>query len=263
MYWAIFMPKFLIVLLILTSCSFYKYEDYPSFSNFEKLSKQDYLDHLKSLGKVYLKSPGTKVLQLSPQRYVYLNSIYEKILKNNEILLDRKIALKIFIVDSNIPFHFSLPGGQIFFSSELIKNFFESENLFICAFAFEIVKSHRNVYQKTILVPKGYLEAKDLLDLNKIPFESKIEIDKWAYLSMKRAGYDDSAYLIWLKIQNKNSFDFSDLLNGRNITKEEFVFKNFLVKELKGRNNMEADDVVGNSTKGYYDFLAEIRKISK
>lgn len=256
------MPKIIAVLFLFASCSFYKYEDYPSFSNYEKFSKEDYLEHLQSLGRVYLESPGTKVLPITPNSLTYLNSIYEKILKNNEILLDRKIPLRFFVVESEIPFHFSLPRGQIFFSTELIKNFFESENLFICAFSYEIVKSHRNIYQKTITVPKGYLQTKELLDLNKIPFESKIEIDKWAYLSMKRSGYDDSAYLIWLKIQNKNSFEFSDLLKGRNISKEEFVFKNFLVKELNERNNMEMEGAV-NSSKGYYDFLVEIRNKSK
>jgi hypothetical protein len=76
---------------------------------------------------------------------------------------------------------------------------------------------------------------------------------------MKRAGFDDSAYLIWLKIQNKNSFEFSDLLKKRNISKEEFIFKNFLVKELNERNNMEVEGG-GNSSKGYYNFLLEIRK---
>lgn len=256
------MPKIIVVLFFLISCSLYKHEDYPSFSNYEKYNKQDYLEHLQSLGRVYLESPETKVLPLSPNSLAYINSIYEKILKNNEILLDRKIPLKFFVIESEIPFHFSLPRGQIFFSTELIKNFFESENLFICAFSFEIVKSHRNIFQKTILVPKGYLQTKELLELNKIPFESKTEIDKWAFLSMKRAGYDDSAYLIWLKIQNKNSFEFSDLLKGRNISKEEFVFKNFLVKELNERNNIEMEGV-GNSSKGYYDFLVEIRKKSK
>jgi len=257
------MFKIIYITFILTSCSFYKYKEYPSFSGYEKVSKEDYLDHLESLGKVYLESPGTKVLHLSPNNLAYINSIYEKILKNNEILLDKKIKLRFFVIESDKPFHFSLPKGQIFFSSELIKNFFESENLFICAFNFEIIKSHRNTYPKILLVPKGYLDSDDLLDLNKIPFDSKIEIDKWTFLSMKRAGYDDSAYLIWLKIQNKNSFEFSNFLKGRNISKEEFVFKNFLVKELNERNNMEMDAVSeGNSSKGYYNFLLEIRKKS-
>lgn len=256
------MSKFIVVLFLLMGCSLYKYEDYPSFSNFEKYTKQDYLDHLENLGKVYLESLETKVMPLSPISLTYLNSIYEKILKNNEILLDRKIQLKFFLIESETPFHFSLPKGQIFFSTGLIKNFFESENLFICAFSFEIVKSHRNIYQKKMVVPKGFISTRELLDLNKIPFESKVEIDKWAYLSMKRAGFDDSAYLIWLKIQNKNSFEFSDLLKKRNISKEEFVFKNFLVKELNERNNMEMEGG-GNSSKGYYDFLLEIRKRSK
>jgi len=256
------MPKLIAVLFILFSCSLYKHEDYPSFSNFEKHTKQDYVEHLESLGRVYLGSPETKVLPLSPISLTYLNSIYEKILKNNEILLDRKIQLKFFLIESETPFHFSLPRGQIFFSSGLIQNFFESENLFICAFSFEIVKSHRNIYQKAMVVPKGYITTQELLELNKIPFESKVEIDKWAYLSMKRTGFDDSAYLIWLKVQNKNSFEFSDLLKKRNISKEEFVFKNFLVKELNQRNNIEVEGG-GNSSKGYYDFLLEIRKHSK
>ncbi len=253
------MVKFLIIFLV--SCSFYQYKESPLFSQYEKYGQKDFLDHLESLGKVYLESPGVKVLPISPQSYAYLNSVYEKILINNEILLDRKINLRFYIIKSNELFHFSLPKGQIFFSSELIKNYFESENLFICAFLFEIIKSHRNIYPKTMTIPKGYLEAENLLDINKIPFESKVEIDKWAYLSMKRAGYDNSAYLIWLKTQNKNSFEFAPMLKGRNISKEEFVFKNFLVKELNERNNMEMVGE-GNSSKGYYNLLLEIRRKS-
>jgi len=96
-----------------------------------------------------------------------------------------------------------------------------------------------------------------MLDLTRIPFEAKVEIDKWAFLSMKRTGYDPSTYLLWLQVQNKNSLEFGLQLRGRNISREEHSLKNFLVKEgNEGNNTYEGDR---NTSPSYYKLIKEIK----
>ena len=121
-----------------------------------------------------------------------------------------------------------------------------------------MIKSDSNLYPPNIIIPTGYLETARVLKLTRIPFEAKKEIDKLAFLSIKRAGLDPSSYLLWLQTQNKNSLEFGLQLRGRNISREEFSLKNFLVKEGNEGNNNVAED--RNSSPGYYRLIKEIEE---
>jgi len=247
----------ILLLLLLSSCSFYSTKDAFTLKTYQAHDKEDYIDHLASFTKFYLNTDDVKLIKLSRRSRSYLNTLYKKIKNNNELLFANPSKAKFYIIKNGNPFHFSLPKGNFFFSSALLKNFLDTEDLLLSVLAFEMIKSNRNVYPKTLVVPIGYMETARILDLTKIPFEAKVEIDKWAFLSMKRAGHDPYSYLLWLQIQNKNSLEFGLQLRGRNISREEHSLKNFLVKEgNEGNNILEGDR---NTSPKFYKLIKEIK----
>ena len=246
----------ILILILLSSCSFYKTKESFSLNSYKHQDKSDYIDHLASFTKVYINSPGITLIQLSSNSKNYLKRIYKKIQDNNELLFTGRQNAKFFIVKSKYPFHFSLTTGHFFLSSALMKKFLSTEDLLMSVLAFEMIKSNRNIYPKNMIVPTGFLDTSRVLDLTRIPFEAKVEIDKWAFVSLKRAGHEPSSYLLWLQTQNKNSLEFGRQLRGRNISREEYSLKNFLVKEgNEGNNNEEGER---NSSPGYYRLIKEI-----
>ncbi|TDJ04637.1 MAG: hypothetical protein E2O68_07840 [Deltaproteobacteria bacterium] len=247
----------ILFLILLCSCSFYSTKETFSLSSYSAKEKNDYIDQLASLAGVYVKSPEVYLIKLSKGSKRYLKKIYKRIRDSNELLFTSRPGAKFFIIKSRIPFHFSLPKGNFFFSSALVKKFLDTEELLVSVLAFEMIKSNRNIYPKNIVVPTGYIGTSRMLDLTYIPFEAKVELDKWAFRSLRRAGYDPASYLLWLQTQNKNSLEFGRQLRGRNISREEYSLKNFLVKEgNEGNNNEEGDR---NSTPGYYQLIKEIK----
>jgi hypothetical protein len=77
---------------------------------------------------------------------------------------------------------------------------------------------------------------------------------------MRRAKRDASAYLNWLQTQNKNTLDFSmQLGDARSISREEFMFKNFLVSE--GQVGFDGLEFEENSSPGFYVLLRELERI--
>ena len=251
------MLKAWIILLLLSSCSFYKTKESFSLGSYQAQDKKDYIDQMASFARVYVNSPGISLIKLSRSSKKYLNRIYKKIQDNNELLFKGRQKAKFYVVKSKYPFHFSLPKGNFFLSSTLVKKFLNTEDLLLSVLTFEMIKSNRNIYPKNIVVPTGFLSTSQILDLTRIPFKAKVEIDKWAFVSLKRAGHEPSSYLLWLQTQNKNSLEFGRQLRGRNISREEYSLKNFLVKEgNEGNNNEEGER---NSSPGYYQLIKEIK----
>ncbi len=224
----------------------------------KKFTKKDFIDQLTFLGGEYLNSPGVKVIQLSSQSKRYLRSIYIKIVENSELIFDQELTSKFYIIKNKRAFYFSLPGGQFYFSSGLVLNYLKNEQLLVAALAHEIVKSHKNIYLKKIVVPIGFLSTEKMLALTKVPLQVKMEINKWTFFALKRAGYDSAAYLNWLQTQNKNTLDFTfQLGNSKQITKEEFLFKNFIVN-YGAANEKVTGQRPENSSQSFYQLINEI-----
>ena len=223
-------------------------------------SNDDYINHLDTIAKDYVTFSKDKVFRLYGQKEAYLLEIYNHILKNNELLLKTRLQPKFYVVKDKIPFCFSLPRGHFFFSWGLIANYFKHEGLLLSAFAFEIVKNHLHLYEKKLIVPIGYLETEKILSLTRISLDIKMEINRWTFYAMRRSGLDGFVYLLWVQLQNKNALDFTLQLGDlRNISREEFLFKNFIVKEIYNDKNIDEFEI--NSSSQFYSFVKEIRKI--
>lgn len=255
--------KYLIVLVLLMSCSIFeeKNSEYQQFPGRIKLYRNvDYVDQLSALSSGYITSPGIEVVSLSNLSKSYLQSIYTKIVNNNELLFKKKHDLEFYIIKNKTPFFFSLPKGKFFFSSGLFLRYLKNEELFVSSFSYEIIKSLNNIYNKKLIVPIGFLRTERILGITRISLEEKMEINKWSFFAMKRAGYDAFAILNWIQTQNKNTLDFTvQHGDARKITREEFLFKNFIVNE--GGENEKPFELV-NSSKGFYKLIKDIRSKS-
>ena len=100
--------------------------------------------------------------------------------------------------------------------------------------------------------------TEQILSLVQVPKEVKYNLNKWTFYSLKRAGFDPYAYLIWLQTQNKNSLDFRLILGGlSDITREEYLFKSFIAQTGYQKDGQEAEI---RSSKRFYKFLSFIRR---
>jgi hypothetical protein len=252
------------LLLTLSGCSFpfirSEALDYGNLEPLLRLSDEEYALHLKSLGRVYLKEPGVKVGSLSQRSVRYLEGLHKKLVKNNELILNREIHPVFYILKEDRPFFFSLPGGEFYFSSGYILRFIQNEDLLMANLTHESIRSHRAIYEKKALVPKGYVELERILALTRIPLEIRQEVNRLSFFVMRRSGLDPSSILNWLQLINKNSLAFSHQLGDpRLISREEFHFKNFLSSQ-----NITEIDYIGresNSSSEFYTLMSEIRRL--
>lgn len=242
---------------MLSSCSLFNGSQ-NSKIKYQKFDSTDYKDHFEFIKKDYLKSLGNKIIPINKQTQDYLSNIYYRIVDNNELLLDPGRIPHFYIIKDTRPFIFSLSRANYFISTSLIKNFFKSEDVFIASFTFEIIKSHRDLYLENFVVPTGPLSSDRLIAMTHVSIETKMEIAKWTFHALKRAGYDPNAYLNWLQTQNKNSLEFGiHLVDGRSISREEYLFKSFLASQ--GRQ--DRIEISENSSQGFYRFLNYINHV--
>lgn len=253
----------LIGISFLSSCSQlslpsnFSFMESSSPNRLEIVSDDDFKAYLNSLGTVYLNSPDIVSIRLPARVINYLNSVYDNIVTNNEILLASDEKPSFAFIKSSVPFYFSLPNSQFFMSTGLIDKYLNNEDLFVSMFSHEIVKSILNIYEKRRLVPVGYISTERILQMTRVPIGAKMEIHKWAYFVMRRSGYDPAAYLIWLQTQNKNSLDFSMQLSDiRAISREEYLFKNFITSNVAEH---DLTLVPINSSQEFYYFVESLR----
>ena len=256
----------LIAIFFLIFCG-YSCSTYNIFSNQSNLAQQslgksyseDYVEHLKFQGNTYLVSPATKTYRLSKKSRDYFESIYKKIVENNELILHQKNNLEVNVIQSEVPFYFSLPGAKFFFSRGLLKNYIKNEGVLVACFSYEILKSLRLLYPKKVTFPKGFIRTEEMLSLTRLPLKARIQLHKWAFNILKRSNFDPYGYLIWLQIQNKNPLDFS-FQHGHNsrMIREEYSLKNYILKEvgyLKKRQLVEK-----NSSREFYNLIRSLTK---
>jgi len=253
---------FLLTTLILNSCALFKKnkDEVNLWAKYEKEQKknEEYLNHLAELGDHYLNTPGVKVVRISKSSQKFLENIYQRIIKNNEIYIKNIYSPQFFIIKDQAPFLFSLPGVKVYISTGLINKYLKNESLLIAALGIEIVKSSMKAYENRVVVPVGYIVTNKIISMTKVPLKIKSEINKWTYLILKRANYDASAMLNWIQAQNKNVLDFSYMVpSAKQSSEEEFLFKNFLVKENEGEFE---EFKIANSSKGFYKLIKEVRR---
>lgn len=242
------------LLIFISGCSTTKKEN---IQNYENIPSQDFIDHYKFLGSNYLSSSNVKEIQLSENSKKYLKNIYNRLITNNEILFQRDEVFNFHVVEDKSPFLFSLPGGDVFYSTGLFEKYLKSEEVFIASLSAEIVRSKKNIYEKKIIIPLGFMSTEKMLQLTRVDFKTKKNINEWSFLVLKRSGYDGSSYLNWIQVQNRNSLDFALYLGDSiGISNEEQAFKNFMAKQ--GVLGFEKKLNEANSSKDYYQLLKNI-----
>lgn len=256
---------FFLLLFSLGACSTVpflgtKIQDPPKhLKDYQRYEADDYLTYLEHLGTIYLSTPGIQELDLTAGDQAYFLSLYKRILTNNELLLNKNLEPRFHVIKDESPFIFSLPRGDFFLSSGLLAKYCRSEDILFSSLTHEIIKLHRNLYPRTSVVPIGYIKTNRLLNLIRVPSETKTTLNKWSFYAMRRAGLDGYAYLNWLQLQNKNVLDFGMMLGDtRGVSHEEFVFKNFIVQEGFILHNIKKLET--NSSAEFYNVINRINK---
>lgn len=254
----------LILSLTIVSCSnlksFTSKKDKPEVINLEgynQFDKNDYIDHMKAFKTPYLNSGEIDKVRLNKRSQKYLKEIANHIIKQNELFFKSGKTPSFYIVESETPFHFSLPGMNIFISSGLIKKYVKSEKLLYCLIAYELIRTEKNIYKKNIIIPTGALSTRRMLSLLRLSIQEKVEIHKWAFYLLKRVDVDTDNYLSWLQIQNRNSVDFSLQLGDiSSISREESQFKSFIIKNTKKKKRRQHK----GSSKEFYVFVKNLKR---
>lgn len=215
---------------------------------------------MASMGPTYLKTEGINLVKIDQESEEYLNDIYERLVSSNQPLLNAKEKPSFYFIKSNSPFLFSLPSSQFFFSTTLIEKFLKSEEVFVAAFSAELIKSHRSIYEKKIILPIGFYETEKMIKMTRLKFQAKQQLNEWTFYVLRRASFDSSAYLNWIQIQNRNSLDFAMLIEDpTSLTREEQLYKNFISRQGvfgAGKKITEA-----NSSKKFYKLLNNLARL--
>jgi hypothetical protein len=204
---------------------------------------------LEKNASIYLSSNRSKIVNISRRNRKYLNGIVNNIIDNNELLLPRSEKISVYIINEKAPFIFSLPGYKIFISKALIKKYLTNESILICALAYEVIKSGRNMYEKNTYIPTGFLNAKKISGMVKINSKNRLKIFKWTFIALQRSNYDATAVLNWIQTINRNNTEFSwQIGDSQGVLGEEFQFKSFLASQGLEINS----DGAFNSSRNFY-----------
>ena len=255
--------KIFFLLFIFVSCSSIDFSSFSSekpeeviLSDYNEFGDVDYVDHLKSFEEIYKERNKKNLVRLNYSSKKYLDSLTENITINNELFFKQDIKASYYIIKSKTPFHFSLPGRKIFFSSSLIKKYIKNEAMLYCVLVYELIRSEKNIYNRTIIIPTKTLNTNRMLSLLRLNTVDKVEIHKWAYYLLKRVGIETDSYLSWLQIKNRNSLDFTLQLGDiQTISREEAMFKAFLIETVSENTNKYR-----GSSKKFYTFLNNIKR---
>jgi hypothetical protein len=203
---------------------------------------------------------GVREVKLSKRSQKYLSNILNRIAQDNELILNPKTSSRIHIIKSKYPYYFSTPGGRVFFSSKLINSYIKNEQFLVSILAYELIRSHKGLYLKRMIVPTGDITEQRILHLTSVPLSVRLEASKWAYVAMRRSGFDSTACLTWIQILNRNSMDFiMQYSDPRDTIRLESMFKSFIISEGGQR---KGDGILKeyNSPKDFYSFRKEVAR---
>ncbi len=220
----------------------------------------DFVDHLNQINLFLKQSEKNKLITYNKKIENYFTTLSSKIISNNELFFKRIKKVQIEVVKDARPFHFSMPGSSIYISLGLIKKYINHESELAAVIAYELVRLENSLYNKMIILPNGYIDVDRLVVLLRSDLKEKNEIHKWAYYLIKRAGFDESLYLSWLQLMNRNTVDFQFFLGDvAVISREESLFKRFLVT-LKEDITLEENKTISPSI--FYQVVNQLGKYS-
>lgn len=243
---------FACLITVMTSCSFVSLERKDIIVHNDEIletSNNDYLDQLEKNASIYISSNKNSIVKLSRRSNKYLENIITNIIDNNELLLPSAKKISVYIINEKAPFIFSFPGYKIFISKGLIKKYLTNESILICALAYEVIKSGRNMYERNTYIPTGFLDTKKISTMVRINSKNRLIIFKWTFIALQRANYDATAVLNWIQTINRNNTEFSwQIGDSKGVLGEEFQFKTFLASQGLEINS----DGAFNSSRNFY-----------
>lgn len=245
------------IIILFSSCSlFSKSEKTYPFGMGKTYEKNDYDKHFEQIAKNFISENRKKIILIDVNNDLYLKKLVDKIYVKNENIFAKRIPIKVNIIKTNEIIFFSLPGGYIFLSSELVSKYLKSENIFNAIFVTEFIKSNLSLYRKNLIIPRENYTYKDLIKLTRLYVEDRIVLNNLTYEVLKRTGLDAGAKLLWIQLQNRNSVDFSrsNEFNSE-LLREEFLMKNYMI--TNGDYNIEIQQ---NSSKDFYRFRGNIER---
>lgn len=257
------MKKLLLInaLFILSSCAYFTgrqdKQELELPKSYSEMKIDDFIDHLDNFKESYLSSPSVEQVFISYNDKKYIDSLVENLYKKNELFFSNRDKIKLYVIKDTRPFHFSLPEKSIFISSGLLKKYIKSEKLLYCLLTYELIRSEKNIYRKTQIIPTGSLDTERMISLLRLDTKTKVEVHKWAFYILKRISIDIDNYLSWLQLQNRNSIDFSTQLGDlSSISREEALFKSFLIKNTTRKRTTNKYE---RSSKNFYNFINGIK----
>lgn len=229
-------------------------------SNFKYLEAVDYADHMGHWEQLILEHPQSKVRKLSRNSREYMESLVLKIKRNNELFFTSREKIRFYVLMDSRPFYFSLPEGAIFFSSTLLKEHIKHEEFLVTVLTSELIRTEKNIYNRSAIHPVGYLDITKALSLLRISLRDKHELNKWTFQVLKRSGFDGYALVYWTQVLNKNSVEFLDQLGSSTIiSREETLLRSFI--SSTGLSKVFKERQV-NSSPDFYRFKVEIDRIT-
>lgn len=250
----LFVISFIIMFFCLLSCSRGQFNS--SMGPYH--TRTDFSDHWELLGEDFREGQRESIVSLSGPSKKYLRDLIKKIKLGGGPLLEDFKERDVVVVSDYRPFHFSVPNGRIFLSLGLLKKYVEYEGLLASILAIEMIRGHKKIFVKNIMVPTGVVSFDKLRPLLRINPELQSEVNKWAVYTLKRSGFDPLSLLRLLQIKNKNFLDFFVTQNeSKNISVERVHLKNFLVNR---RLFDDINKVLKNSSRGFYHFINEVKK---
>lgn len=251
---------FITLILVISSCSLIERSPDARETILKDLSSdqsKEVANHLEFLGNDFLAQLGPgQVIRLSQKSEDYLHDMHERLVKNNELVFEKFSPPKFYIIKDTMPFHFSLPGGHYFLSQGLIRKYLANEDLLAAVLAIETFRTEKGIFEKRTVVPNGNIGVERMLLILRLDIDTRGEINKWAYLLMRRAGYDPGALLNLIQLKNKNALDFAASVgNISSISREEFNYKNFLSRTP---SETSEEIVEKNSARGFYVLRSDI-----
>ena len=245
------------IFIFISSCALNEKPSFP-YNELRSFEVEDYENHYGAIAQNFIGNNRKYILPSSASSRRYLKRIAEKVFTNNEsIFKDQSKKLAFYWLRDKRPIVFSLPGGHIFMSDGLLRNYVRSEDVFISIVTYEILKSHLTIYKKQIMIPFKDIDLKAALKLSDIDLVTRNKMNILTYEVLKRSGYDPEARLLWIQLLNKNSIDFSLLYDNPSILpKEEYLFKNYV--STKRESGLEFER---SASRQFYNFRKRLMRL--
>lgn len=224
----------MMLVFVLTSCSLFQTKKDLSLEDQLSIDNSEYLDFQRIKLDEFINNNRNKIYKLNWRETKYLEELSHKIIEPNKIFFTGITKPKFLVIKSQDPFYFSLSNEYIVFSSKLITEFIENENILAGLICFELIRIQNQIYPQILTPPLGVTSELDLIGITQIERDYRVTIHEWVYRLIKRTEYDANTYLLWIQIVIRNIKKFKVHFAGYDdVISEERALKAYIINEEK------------------------------